>query len=134
MQYSGFDHISLNVSNLEKSRLFYNALLTFLGFKKVGDEEDATGWSNGPNGLWINETNEKYTKDFHRKNIGINHLAFRATSREAVDHFYNEFLLKNNIIILYEKPQEYPEYREDYYAVFFEDPDRLKLEVMYFSK
>ncbi len=134
MQYSGFDHISINVSNLETSRIFYDKLLGFLGFRKVGDEVDATGWSNGPNGLWINQTEEPHVKDFHRKNVGVNHIAFRATSREAVDHFYTEFLLKNEIPVLYEKPKEYPEYRDDYYAVYFEDPDRLKLEIMYFSK
>ena len=32
---------------------------------------------------------------------------------------------------LYDSPREYPEYRPGYYAVFFEDPDRLKLEVTY---
>lgn len=26
-------------------------------------------------------------------------------------------------------PREFPDYRPGYYAVFFEDPDRLKLEV-----
>lgn len=134
MQYSGFDHINLNVSDLEISRIFYDKLLTFLGFKKVGDEIDAAGWSNGSNGFWINQTEEAYQNNFHRKNVGVNHIAFRATSREAVDHFYNKFLLKNETPILYEKPKEYPEYRDDYYAVYFEDPDRFKLEVVYYTK
>lgn len=134
MKYSGFDHISLNVNDLEKSRIFYDKLLLFLGFKRVGKDEKPTGWSNGPSGFWINEVEDKYNKNFNRKNIGINHLAFRANSKESVDYFYREFLLKNNIPVLYDKPKEYPQYREGYYAVFFEDPDRLKLEVMFFPK
>jgi hypothetical protein len=32
---------------------------------------------------------------------------------------------------LYETPREFPEYRPGYYAVFFEDPDRLKLEIVH---
>jgi hypothetical protein len=31
--------------------------------------------------------------------------------------------------VLYGGPREYPEYAAAYYAVFFEDPDRIKLEV-----
>ena len=32
---------------------------------------------------------------------------------------------------LYGTPREFPEYRPGYYAVFFEDPDRLKLEIVH---
>jgi len=134
MKYLGFDHISLNVSDLEKSRIFYNKLFLFLGFRRVGKGKKPTGWSNGLNGFWIDKTDDKHNKNFHRKNVGINHLAFRADSKESVDLFYNEFLLKNEIPILYGGPKEYPQYRDRYYAVFFEDPDRLKLEVMFFPK
>lgn len=134
MSYSGLDHISINVKDIEKSRMFYGKLLSFLGFKTVHDEPEIAGWSNGPHGLWIEQVADNYGKDFHRKNVGVNHLAFRANSREAVDSFYTDFLLKNELPILYEQPKEYPEYRDGYYAVFFEDPDRLKLEVMHFPK
>lgn len=134
VRYFGFDHINLYVKDIKKSKEFYDPLLIFLGFKKIHDEETFAGWSNGSNGLWIEQTGKKYRKDFHRKNSGINHLAFRADSKEAVNSFYNDFLLKNNIPVLYGGPKDYPEYRKGYYAVFFEDPDRLKLEIMYFPK
>lgn len=134
MDYSGFDHIGLNVKNIETSKAFYNKLLPFLGFKNVDNEMEFAGWSNGSHGLWIEQVKDTYNQSFHRRNVGINHVAFRATSKEAVDSFYTEFLLKNDIAPLYGEPKLYPEYRKDYYAVFFEDPDRLKLEVMYFSK
>ena len=32
---------------------------------------------------------------------------------------------------LYGTPREFPEYAPGYYAVFFEDPDRIKLEVVH---
>ena len=70
---------------------------------------------------------------FHRKNTGLNHIAFKVGSKQEVDNFSNNFLSDKKQIILYNSPKEYPEYTEDYYAVFFEDPDRIKLEVMYHS-
>lgn len=131
-EVKGFDHLSIVVSDIKKSSLFYDKLLTYFGFRKVTDEKEVKGWSNGPNGFWIEQVNEKYKKKlFHRKQIGLNHLCFRAISRRAVDNFYENFLIKNKIRVLYGGPKEYPEYHKGYYAVFFEDPDRIKLELMY---
>lgn len=45
----------------------------------------------------------------------------------------DEFLVTNKIPTLYGTPKLFPEYEEGYYAVFFEDPDRIKLEVAYYS-
>ena len=42
-----------------------------------------------------------------------------------------EFLKKNKINTLYNTLKKFPEYKKDYYAVFFEDPDKIKLEVTY---
>lgn len=132
MNYSGFDHMGFNVSDFPRSKFFYDILLPFLGFKEVKKSESSARWSNGKNSLSIKQTQNKYLDTaYHRKNIGINHFAFRATSREAVDDVLNKFLIPNNIPTLYNSPKEYPEYRPEYYAVFFEDPDRYKLEVMY---
>ena len=46
-----------------------------------------------------------------------------------VGRFHDEFLAPRRIAPLYGGPRDYPEYRAGYHAVFFEDPDRLKLEV-----
>ena len=50
---------------------------------------------------------------------------------EQGDRFREEFLAPRRLPALYETPREFPEYRPGYYAVFFEDPDRLKLEVVH---
>jgi len=49
--------------------------------------------------------------------------------RGDVDRFVAEFMRPRGIAALYDSPREYPEYRPGYYAVFLEDPDRLKIEV-----
>lgn len=122
------DHVSLNVSNLAKSKPFYDSLLTCLGFKShAGD-----GWTNDKSGVWINQADDEHRDVVHdRKNIGVTHFAFRLETRAEVDEFYEQFLLPNKVVVLYGGPKEYPQYTEGYYAVFFEDPDGFKLEGVY---
>src|SRR5438309_9704605 len=68
---------------------------------------------------------------FHRGHVGLNHIAFHAKSRADVDRLHSEFLVPRSIKVLYGGPKEYPEYRKGYYAVYFEDPDRIKLEFVH---
>jgi catechol 2,3-dioxygenase-like lactoylglutathione lyase family enzyme len=56
----------------------------------------------------------------------LNHLAFHASSRDDVDRM-SERLRERGVTILY--PEQHPHAGgPDYYAVFFEDPDRIKVE------
>ena len=127
-------HIQLNVSNKNISYPFYKEMLRLLGYKVFSEEE----WGIGMNDLktnlviWVAETETKYRKNkYHRKSTGINHLAFLVSSKKNVDEFYTKFIKKNNIKTLYQTPKAFPEYTPKYYAVFFEDPDRIKLEVVF---
>ena len=132
--YSGYDHIGINVSNFMEAKEFYNKLLSFIGFKKVKETDSSVRWFNGVVSFSIKPVAEKHKEvHYHRKNVGLNHLAFRANSREAVDKIHKEFLIPNKILTLYDTPKEFPDYRNEYYAVFFEGPDRIKLEVMWGS-
>jgi catechol 2,3-dioxygenase-like lactoylglutathione lyase family enzyme len=86
--------------------------------------------SNGTTDFWLIETPaDRRDASFHRKNTGLNHLAFGVRERADVDRFVAEFMQPRGVAALYGSPREYPEYHAGYYAVFFEDPDRLKLEV-----
>jgi catechol 2,3-dioxygenase-like lactoylglutathione lyase family enzyme len=90
------------------------------------------GATNGSTDLWIMQADPRYAgRTFHRKAAGINHIAFRVAAPAEVDRFAEQFLAARTIPTLYGGPREYPEYHPGYYAVFFEDPDRLKLEVAY---
>jgi catechol 2,3-dioxygenase-like lactoylglutathione lyase family enzyme len=123
-------HVQLNVCR--DSIPFYKALLMYLGYRLMAEQEDMFGATNGATDLWITQTDARYaTRGFHRKAAGINHIAFRVTTPADVDRFVREFLAARTLPTLYGGPREYPEYRPGYYAVFFEDPDRLKLEVAY---
>jgi|SRR3989338_5894754 len=122
-------HMQLNVS--KKSLLFYRELLRFLDYKIIDESKDHIGASDGSTDLWIIKTEGKYSiNGFHRKNTGVNHLAFKVKNKKDVDQFYKKFLIRKKIKVLYNSPKFFPKYSKDYYAVFFEDPERIKLEVV----
>ncbi len=82
--------------------------------------------------VWLSQREDRFARHgYHRKRVGVNHVAFHAGSRTAVDRFYREYLKPKRIPVLYGGPKEHPEYSERYYAVYFEDPDRIKLELAY---
>ena len=58
-----------------------------------------------------------------------NHVAFEAESRELVDACW-EWVLGQGTATE-SPPKEFPHYVEGYYAVFFYDPDGIKLEIVH---
>jgi catechol 2,3-dioxygenase-like lactoylglutathione lyase family enzyme len=126
----GVDHIVIRVGDFKKSNAFYAKLFGFLGFKPMEHYEDAAGWSNGKTRFWIGEADAEGKKHRYRiGDIGFHHYAFELGSRAEVDAlgaFVKELGAK-----VVDPPGEY---YDDYYAVFFLDPDGLKLEGMKYGK
>jgi catechol 2,3-dioxygenase-like lactoylglutathione lyase family enzyme len=125
----GIDHIVLRVSDFEVSRRFYDRLLTFLGFVEEWDLGRTVGWNNGVTMIWVVEA-EPGAKPHRTGDIGYHHYALELGSREEVDEL-GAWLEREGVRIV-DPPAAYPSYGEGYYAVFFLDPDGLKLEAMYF--
>ena len=119
-------HIKLTVTNYVKSRKFYDLLFKKLGWKIFLSKEETTGYSSKVCSFWIQEGENTKTK-FSRENVGLDHIAFRAKNKEEVDEFA-AWLKLNKILIIHE-PKFYPEYADNYYAVFFLDPDGIILEL-----
>ncbi len=123
----GIDHLVLSVGDIARSRDFYNRLLGFLGFRRKYDYADMTGWSNGKTLFWIATADAQGRKRKYRKgDIGFHHYAFELASRDDVDAL-GAFLQENGVTVL-DPPGEY--YGRNYYAVYFADPDGMKLEGM----
>ena len=125
-------HVQINVSDAGRSMPFYAALFAYFDYRTIMETRDLLGVSNGTTDFWMIETPREHRGErFHRKNTGLNHVAFGVAARDDVDRFVAEFMKPRGIAPLYDSPREYPEYRPGYYGVFFEDPDRLKLEVVH---
>jgi catechol 2,3-dioxygenase-like lactoylglutathione lyase family enzyme len=130
LEVLGIEHIDLTVNDLQRSLPFYAKVLECLGFRRVA-HESYIAWSNGHMGIGFRAaTPEEKGVAFNRYRVGLHHLTLRAKSREDVDEFYR-FLVREEITIL-DLPAEYPQYGLNYYAVFFADPDGMKLEFVHF--
>ena len=129
---TSFDHVQIYVSNCKVSFLFYKKLLTYLGYTVVHEDATHLGMRNGSTDIWFKEVSKEHKiPKYHRKKVGVNHLAFKVFKKSDVNKFNKEFLVLNKIKSLYNTPKNFPEYTNKYYAVFFEDPDRIKLEVVF---
>ena len=123
-------HLQINVSSADTALPFYRDLFRYLEWRVIHDEHDIAAFSDGGVNIWLIPTPARFVgRGFHRKATGVNHLAFRVDRREDVDRFRDEFMVPRGIAALYGTPRDFPEYAPGYYAVFFEDADRLKLEV-----
>ena len=111
----------------QKSKAFYGKLFEFLGFE-ISDEYPSTiGWTNGKTRYWIAPAEGR--KTYRIGDLGLHHYAFELRNRKDVDAL-QAFLEAEGVRIV--DPAD--EYYEDYYAVFFLDPDGIKLEGMKYGE
>ena len=126
----GIDHLVLSVCDLARSKDLYGKVLGFLGFKLKYDYADMVGWGDRKTLFWIAQADAQGRKRKHRKgDTGFHHYAFELASRKDVDAL-GAFLAKNKMRIV-DPPGEY--YDNCYYAVYFTDPDGMKLEGMVYK-
>jgi glyoxylase I family protein len=128
-----FDHVDLVISSLEAGIDFYLVVLGPLGWRRSGDIVGERGErvtylasdAGGELGLRERQAGDRPPE---RYDLGLHHLAFRAPSRDAVDACARR--LGELGALIESGPREY-DYAPGYYAVFFYDPDGLKLEVVH---
>lgn len=129
---SGFPHhLDLTVTDLARSIAFYDMVLGKLGYTRSSDYAgDVPCWALETTGpcFSIGLHMARSTAEHDRYTAGFHHLALHAENRDAVDAFH-AFLLREGIRVL-DAPAEY-DYTPGYYAVFFVDPDGLKLELVH---
>jgi len=75
VRVTGIDHLSIRVSNYERSKAFYTRLFEFLGFEVEAEYANTMGWKNGQTLYWIGQAEGR--KTYHIGDVGIHHYAFR---------------------------------------------------------
>jgi catechol 2,3-dioxygenase-like lactoylglutathione lyase family enzyme len=122
-------HVEIYVSNLEKSTLFWDWLLTELGYETYQKWDKGISWKYGDTYIVFVQTEERFMDvTYHRCRVGLNHLAFHATSTQQVEELTTK-LKEKGINILYLDQHPFAG-GKDYHAVYFEDPDRIKVEIV----
>ena len=131
MRSSGVHHVDLVVSSIERSLPFYRDLLAPLGFHRIGEVEGERGetiWYLSGADCSIGLRESQSEGPFDRYRVGLHHLALEAGSRAVVNE-RAEWLRAQGAEIE-SGPEEYS-YVPGYYAVFFYDPDGIKLEIVH---
>jgi len=139
-------HIDISVGYPERSIPFYDALLTSLGYRRwqisapdwAGPSPRRATWSiryaDGAHfGIEVRPSrSESRDRRYDRYEPGPHRIAFHADSETAVDRVHRAVVEAGGEVL--DPPLNYggqSGYGEHYYAVFFADPDGVKLEVCY---
>ena len=130
------DHVDLVVTSLRRSLEFYRGLLLPLGYVRLseiagerGERVVYLGRIGGMGSVSLREAQSgAHPVPYDRYGVGLHHLAFSAASRASVDE--RAAWLREQGAQIESGPQEY-DYTPGYYALFFYDPDGIKLELVH---
>ena len=124
-------HVDLTVSDLALAKRFYQPVMEFIGYRMTEVTEGDLGFASGGDdgtGIMLHPAHpESRDRKHDRYATGLHHLAFRAASRDEVDDLHR--VLQRIGAKILDPPAVY--YPPNYYAVFFADPDGLKLEFVF---
>lgn len=119
-------HVELCTSDLESSTDFWEWFLGELGYEPKTDWDEGRSWSKGPTYIVLKRaTNTE--QPFDRRASGLNHLAFHARSRQQVDELTAGVRERPDSTVLFE--EQHP-FAGGYYALYCEDPEGIKVEVV----
>jgi catechol 2,3-dioxygenase-like lactoylglutathione lyase family enzyme len=127
-------HFDLTVRDPWASRPFYDAVLGFMGYRRVREAKRGFDWETTGAGV-VSSVGVMKAEGAGRDRVhdryspGLHHVAWRAASREDVDRLHAVLVAIGATVL--DPPADYPAYGDGYYAVFFADPDGLKLEFVF---
>jgi catechol 2,3-dioxygenase-like lactoylglutathione lyase family enzyme len=128
------NHITLLVTDLAKSKQFYERALKPLGHRVVYEKPGhAVGFAtkdvDGQRDFWLRQASVEQLKQANQKVSSGLHFAFSADSKQQVDDFYAASL---NVGGIDNGPPGYrPHYHAGYYAAFVLDPDGNNVEAVF---
>ena len=114
------DHFNLPVGDLARSRAFYERVLAPLGYGFVMQDGAAAGFGRDS---W------EFGILAMAAPIQTIHLAFTASSRQAVDDFFSAAIAAG--AVSKGAPGLRPDYSPTYYAAFVIDPDGHNVEAVH---
>lgn len=120
------DHVSIPVSDLRRSAVFYDTVLATLGYAKRETRDATIAFGKRYSEFWLNHRPGQQPQPPG----GGAHVALRAASREMVDAFHAAALSAGGTSD--GAPGLRPQHGEGYYAAYIRDPDGNRLEAVTF--
>lgn len=123
-------HVSLEVSDVERTTWFYDRFLGELGMRRFVKESDYVAYTDGALTIWLIK---ERSPRIHRKppsgeeEVIAEHLAFHVESPGRVQAIEQK-LAQAEIYALF-RTEEHPEFRPGYVSCTWCDPDNIVLEV-----
>jgi catechol 2,3-dioxygenase-like lactoylglutathione lyase family enzyme len=117
-----FDHVSIGVREIDRTKRFYDAALRPLGYRCLSADAASLGYGDGAVALWIGVSERPVPAD----EKSYLHFCFVAPTRSSVDAFHAAAIAaggRDN-----GKPGLRKDYGPDYYAAFVIDPDGYRIE------
>ena len=114
------DHVSLEVSDLERSARFYDGLFFALGVRRLHASTGAIAYGVDHATFWLLQRPGAGT--------GNGHVAFAARGKAAVDAAHEAGVASGGRDDGAPGPR--PQYGSRYYAGYLRDPDGLRVEVV----
>ena len=130
MPLGSLRHLMVYVKDISESKGFYQQILDFLGYSLAHESDSYCMWNPSGRGCSfgiVQAENDSDEAVYQRGRPGFHHLAFNADNRDQIDELH-AILLKMRAKVL-DPPEECTEYGPTYYAMYFEDPDGMKLEL-----
>jgi catechol 2,3-dioxygenase-like lactoylglutathione lyase family enzyme len=124
---TGIDHIYITVSDLVRSEAFYDRAMSALGFRKNAftlDADQHVQYFNRHFGVVLRPA--KAARPHDPYSPGLHHICLRV---ESVSDLGAAASALRAAGIQATEPKLLSEYAPDYYAIFFSDPDGIRLEV-----
>ncbi len=120
-------HMDIYVGDLGRSAAFWGPLLEALGWTVAVSRPTVRSWRGAAAELFLVQTEPEFAaQGYHRKRVGLNHFAFALEDHAELERF-RELVVASGARMLYggEIQETSTQHR-----FFFEDPDRIKVEVL----
>jgi len=115
------DHVGFEVSDLERTSRFYDAVFYALGARRMYESEQALAYGINSPLVW-------FVVRGLAPGSGYGHLALQANGKAAVDAAHGAGIAHGGSDG--GAPGQRPQYGRRYYAAYLHDPDRLRVEVV----
>jgi glyoxylase I family protein len=123
------DHLYISVRDLTVSEQFYDGVMRALGFRK-----GTRAIAGEPHAHYFNRVMQYTLRPARSGSVAdpystgsLHHLCFQVRDSAAVDEAYRRLTALG---VEATQPCLYSDYRPDYYATFFKDPDGVRLEIV----